>query len=112
MSSPGMKIDLAQVQAAEQVVDNALTEMETITKRILDQAGMSEVAMKAPAGQVTSTTFNELGGGGRALAETLGQLKTDLGKLRQVAMEGSDQATQAARGGASGGTSGAVYDGM
>ncbi|MCE7001601.1 hypothetical protein LWC34_01900 [Kibdelosporangium philippinense] len=112
MGSPGMKIDLAQVQAAEQVVATALTEMEGITKRILAQAGMSEVAMKAPAGQITSTTFNDLGGGGRALAETLDQLKADLVKLRHVAMEGSDQATQAARGGASGSPSGAVYDGM
>lgn len=93
----GPKIDLAAVQAAEGVVDNAVTEMEGVTKQILAQAGLSQAAMKAPAGQVTSSTFDDLGGGGKALGETLAELKADLARLRATATEGSDQATQAAR---------------
>lgn len=93
----GPKIDLTTVQAAESVVDTALGEMEGVTQRILNQAGLSEAAMRAPAGQVTSSTFGNLGGGGRALAETLNELKTDLARLREAAMTGSDQATQAAQ---------------
>lgn len=108
----GPKIDLATVQAAENVVNNAVSEMEGITKKILDQAGLSQAAMKAPAGQVTASTFDQLGGGGRALAEVLAQLKTDLGRLRATAIAGSDQATQAARAGAPGGLSTSVAQGM
>jgi hypothetical protein len=100
----GPKIDLSAVQAAESVVDSAIQEMEGVTKKILDQAGLSQAAMKAPAGQVTASTFDDLGGGGRALAETLGQLKTDLGRLRQEALRGSDEATQAAKAAAGGGS--------
>ncbi|HTI20846.1 hypothetical protein [Kutzneria chonburiensis] len=108
----GPKIDLATVQAAENVVNNAVSEMEGITKKILDQAGLSQAAMKAPAGQVTASTFDQLGGGGRALAEVLGQLKTDLGRLRETALSGSDQATQAAKQGSPGGLSTSVAQGM
>ena len=98
----GPKIDLAAVLAAEGVVDDAVQQMEGVTKQILAQAGLSEAAMRAPAGQVTSSTFQSLGGGGKALSETLAELKADLGKLRQTAEVGSEQATQAARAGASG----------
>jgi hypothetical protein len=93
----GVKIDLAAVLAAEGVVNNAVAEMEGVTQRILAQAGLSEAAMKAPAGQITSATFNGLGGGGRALSETLSELQADLAQLRATAQTGSDQATQAAR---------------
>jgi hypothetical protein len=95
-----MKIDLATVLAAEGVVDNAVSEMEGVTQRILAQAGLSEAAMRAPAGQITSSTFNGLGGGGKALSETLSELRADLAQLRATAQAGSDQATQAARAGA------------
>jgi hypothetical protein len=96
----GMKINLATVLAAEGVVNNAVSEMEGVTQRILAQAGLSEAAMRAPAGQITSSTFNALGGGGKALSETLSELQTDLAQLRATAETGSDQATQAARAGA------------
>lgn len=95
----GPKIDLATVQAAEAVVAGAISEMEGVTRQILAQAGASTAAMRAPAGQVTSSTFDDLGGGGRALSETLNELKTDLAALRQVAMGMSDDATSAARAG-------------
>lgn len=95
----GPKIDLAQVEAAEKVVDKAVSEMEGVTKKILAQAGLSQAAMKAPAGQITASTFDDLGGGGRALSEVLGRLQTDLAKLRRVALSGSDEVTAAARGG-------------
>ncbi|MFI5913169.1 hypothetical protein [Dactylosporangium sp. NPDC051541] len=96
----GAKIDLAAVQAAESVVSSAIQEMEGVTQKILAQAGLSEAAMRAPAGQITSSTFSGLGGGGKALSETLGQLQADLAALRATAEAGSDQATQAARAGA------------
>ena len=95
----GVKIDLTAVLAAENVVNNAVSEMEGVTQKILAQAGLSEAAMKAPAGQITSSTFNGLGGGGKALSETLSELQADLAKLRATAHTGSDQATQAARAG-------------
>ncbi|RZS43090.1 hypothetical protein EV193_10266 [Herbihabitans rhizosphaerae] len=99
----GPKIDLTAVQAAERVVDDAVQQMEGVTKQILAQAGLSQAAMKAPAGQITASTFDDIGGGGRALAETLGQLRTDLGLLRQAALAGSDRASSAASRGAAGG---------
>jgi hypothetical protein len=105
----GPKIDLAAVQAAEAVVDNAVAEMERVTQQILSQAGLSQAAMKAPAGQVTAATFDDLGGGGRALAEVLGQLKADMGQLRQAALAGSDEATQAAM---AGGQAAGIVQGM
>jgi len=96
----GAKIDLAQVIAAEKVVDDAVTQMNGIAQKVLGQASLSESAILAPAGQITSSTYNGLGGAGKALSETLSQLKTDLGQLRITAMAGSDQASQAARSGA------------
>jgi len=95
----GVKIDLTAVLAAESVVNNAVSEMEGVTQKILAQAGLSEAAMKAPAGAITSSTFNGLGGGGKALSETLSELQADLAKLRATAQTGSDQASQAARAG-------------
>jgi hypothetical protein len=96
----GAKIDLAAVQAAESVVSSAISEMEGVTQKILAQAGLSEAAMKAPAGQITSSTFSGLGGGGKALSETLSELQADLASLRATAESGSDQATAAAKTGA------------
>lgn len=96
----GVKIDLAQVIAAEKVVDDAVTTMHGIAQRVQGQAALSEAAILAPAGTIASSTYTGLGGGGRALAETLSELKADLGKLRAVASHGSDQATQAANAGA------------
>jgi hypothetical protein len=95
-----VKIDLSSVLAAESVVNNAVSEMEGLTQKILAQAGLSEAAMRAPAGQITSSTFNGLGGGGKALSETLSELQADLARLRATAETGSDQATQAAKAGA------------
>jgi len=95
----GVKIDLAAVLAAESVVNQAVSEMEGVTQKILAQAGLSEAAMKAPAGQITSSTFSGLGGGGKALSETLTELQNDLVALRATAESGSDQATQAAKAG-------------
>lgn len=92
----GPKIDLAAVQQAEREVDQAVREMEGLTSKILGNAGLSQAAMKAPAGQITASTFDDLGGGGRALSETLNQLRMDLGRLRQVAVQGSDDASAAA----------------
>jgi hypothetical protein len=93
----GVKIDKAQVTAAEKVVDDAVTQMNAVAQKVLAQAGASESAILAPAGQISSQTYTGLGGSGRALAETLDQLKADLGKLRATADAGSDQATQTAR---------------
>jgi hypothetical protein len=100
----GAKIDLDRVLAAEKVVDHATEQMNTIASRILAQAGASEQAILAPAGQISSGTYNGLGGGGKALSETLSQLRADLASMRNVAMQGSDQATQAARSGSGGST--------
>jgi len=96
----GVKIQLSEVLAAEKVVDDAVTQMNGIAQKILAQAGASESAILAPAGQITSNTYTGLGGAGRALSETLDQLKVDLGRLRATAEHGSDQATSAARTGA------------
>lgn len=102
------------VQRAISVVEGAQREMESVTTRILAQAGLSEAAMRAPAGQVTSSTFGDLGGGGKALSEELGRLHEDLGKLIVVAQTGSDEATAAAAAGAggTGGQAGSVSAGM
>jgi hypothetical protein len=98
----GVKIDLAHVIKAEGIVDQAVQQMGTIAGRVNGQAALSEAAILAPAGGITSSTYSTLGAGGRALAETLAELKADLGKLRAVAEQGSDQATSAANTGAGG----------
>lgn len=97
-----LKISFSEVQAAQKVVQDGVDQMNQLTRQILAQAGMSQAAMQAPAGQVTSETFGDLGGGGKALAEVLAQLQSDLGTLQQVAMEGSDEATRAAQAGSVG----------
>ncbi len=96
----GVKISLTDVLAAEGVVRDAVSQMEGLTQKILAQAGLSTAAMKAPAGQITASTFDGLGGAGKALHETLSELQADLAKLRATAQSGSDQATQAAKAGA------------
>lgn len=95
-----LKITFSEVQAAQKVVADGVEQMNNLTRQILAQAGLSQAAMQAPAGQVTSETFGDLGGGGKALAETLAQLHNDLTSLQQVASEGSDEATRAAQAGA------------
>lgn len=95
------KLTPEQVQAAQKVVQNGIDQMESLTKQILAQSGASQVAMQAPAGQVTSETYDGIGGAGRALAETLAQLQHDLSTMTAQGLEGSDQATSIARGAAS-----------
>ena len=95
-----LKITFSEVQAAQKVVADGVEQMNTLTRQILALAGLSQAAMQAPAGQITSETFGDLGGGGKALAETLAQLHNDLTSLQQVASEGSDEASRAAQAGA------------
>jgi hypothetical protein len=95
-----LKITFSEVQAAQKVVADGVEQMNDLTRQILAQAGLSQAAMQAPAGQVTAETYGDLGGGGKALAETLAQLHNDLTTLQQVAMEGSDEATKNAQAGA------------
>lgn len=94
-----LKITFSEVQAAQKVVRDGVDRMNDLTRQILNQAGMSQVAMQAPAGQVTAETYGDLGGGGKALAEALTQLHNDLNTLQQVASEGSDEATRQAQAG-------------
>lgn len=96
----GPKIDVEQVQAAIAVVDDGTAQMNAVTAKVLAQADAAVAAMTAPAGQVTSTAFSELGGAGKALAEELDRLRADLVTLIAVAQSGSDEATAvASRGG-------------
>jgi len=95
-----LKITFSEVQAAQKVVADGVEQMNNLTRQILAQAGLSQEAMLAPAGQITADTFGDLGGGGKALAETLAQLHNDLNTLQQVAVEGSDEASRAAHTGA------------
>ncbi|HZC69208.1 MAG TPA: hypothetical protein VE442_00800 [Jatrophihabitans sp.] len=95
-----LKITFSEVQAAQKVVGDGVERMNGVTRQILAQAGLSQVAMQAPAGQITSETFGDLGGGGKALSEALAQLNADLTSLQNVASEGSDEATRQAQTGA------------
>ena len=97
-----LKISFSEVQAAQRVVADGIQQMNDLTRQILAQAGLSQEAMQAPAGQITSQTYGDLGGGGRALAETLTQLHNDLNTLQSVALQGSDEATREAQAGAVG----------
>lgn len=97
-----LKITFSEVQAAQKVVADGVEQMNGVTRQILAQAGLSQAAMQAPAGQITAETFGDLGGGGRALAETLDQLNADLTRLQQTAAQGSDEATRQAQSGAVG----------
>jgi len=97
-----MKISFSEVQAAQKVVADGVDQMNALTRQILAQAGASQTAMQAPAGQITSETFGDLGGGGKALAETLTQLHNDLNTLQHVAAEGSSEASRQAQSGAVG----------
>lgn len=93
---PGPKIDIEAVQAAMSVVEQAQQQMESVTKQILAASGTSLIAMKAPAGQLTATAFDELGGSGKALSEELARLHSDLALLIQAAQAGSDDAAAVA----------------
>lgn len=99
---PGPKIDIERVQQAIRVVEDGQVQMEGVTKQILASAGLSLAAMKAPAGQVTAATFDDLGGGGKALAEELARLRQDLGTLIDTATQGAESALQVARSAAGG----------
>jgi hypothetical protein len=94
MSGPKMIID--QVVAAEQVVAEAVSEMQAVAARLNAQGPLSQAAMNAPAGKITAANYADHAGGGRALAETLSQLQRDLATTRQVLLAGSDQATSVA----------------
>ena len=74
----GPKMILDQVEAAERVVADAVQQMQAVSQQLQAQAGASLTAMKAPAGQITSSNYDAHSGAGRALAETLGQLQRDL----------------------------------
>ncbi len=94
MTGPKMVLD--QVEAAERVVADAVQQMQAVSQQLQAQAGASLTAMKAPAGQITSSNYDAHSGAGRALAETLSQLQRDLTQTRQVLLAGSDQATSVA----------------
>jgi hypothetical protein len=93
---PGPKMIIDQVVAAEQVVNQAVEEMQAVAQKLNAQAGLSQTAMKAPAGAITANNFTEHSGAGRALAETLSKLRQDLARTREVLLAGSDQATSVA----------------
>jgi hypothetical protein len=93
---PGPKMVLDQVEAAERVVQDSVQQMEAVAQQLRAQGGLSLTAMKAPAGQITSSNYDAHSGAGRALAETLAQLQADLARTRQVLLAGSDQASQVA----------------
>lgn len=93
----GPKIDIDQVQAAVAVVDDATAQMNGVTAKVLAQSDAAAAAMTAPAGQITSAAFSDLGGAGKALAEELDKLRTDLLSLIAVAESGSDDATAIAQ---------------
>jgi hypothetical protein len=92
-----LKISFSEVQAAQRVVADGIEQMEGLTRQILAQAGLSQAAMVAPAGRVTAETFDNIGGGGRALAETLAALNSDLTTIQSQALQGSDEATRQAQ---------------
>jgi hypothetical protein len=94
VTGPKMVID--QVVAAERVVAEAVQQMQSVSQQLQAQGAASLTAMKAPAGQITSTNYDAHSGAGRALAETLAQLQADLNRTRQVLLAGSDQASQVA----------------
>jgi hypothetical protein len=94
VTGPKMVID--QVVAAERVVAEAVQQMQSVSQQLQAQGAASLTAMKAPAGQITSSNYDAHSGSGRALAETLSQLQRDLAQTRQVLLAGSDQATQVA----------------
>lgn len=92
----GPRMVLDQVEAAERVVADSVQQMQAVAAQLQAQGAASLTAMKAPAGQITSSNFDAHSGAGRALAETLAQLQADLARTRQVLLAGSDQATQVA----------------
>jgi hypothetical protein len=88
---------LDQVQAAEQIVTDAVGRMNAVSQQLQAQAAASMTAMKAPAGAVTSQNYDLHSGAGRALAEVLGQLKADLTQTRMVLLTGSQDALSVAQ---------------
>lgn len=95
-SMAGPKMQLDEVAKAEQVVADAVQRMQGVAQQLQAQSGLSLTAMKAPAGQITSSNFDAHSGAGRALAETLSQLQQDLAETRRQLLAGSDQATAVA----------------
>lgn len=92
----GPKIDIDHVQAAIGVVDDAIAQMNGVTTRVLAQSDAATAAITAPAGQITAATFHDLGGAGKALAEELTRLRTDLAALITLIGSASDEATAVA----------------
>ena len=56
MTGPRMVLD--QVEAAERVVADAVQQMQAVSQQLQAQAGASLTAMKAPAGQITSSNYD------------------------------------------------------
>jgi hypothetical protein len=94
MTGPKMIID--QIEAAERIVETAVGEMQAVAQKLNAQSTASQAAMRAPAGNITSSNYLDHAGGGRALAETLAALRQDLATTKQVLLGGSDQATSVA----------------
>jgi hypothetical protein len=102
----GPKMIIDQVVAAERIVADAVQQMNGVSQQLQAQVGLTEVAMKAPAGVTTRANYQEHSHQGQVLAETLDQLQQDLALTRTTLLAGSDQATQVARGVATGGAGG------
>lgn len=100
MSGPMLDVD--QVTAAIAVVDDATAQLQALSAQILAQSDAATSAITAPAGQITAAAFADLGGGGKALAEEVDALRTDLATVMTLAQSGSDDAAAAASAGYAG----------
>ena len=96
MSGPGPMMVFSQIESALRVVDGAINQMNSVSQRLQAQAGLSEVAMKAPAGTITANNFVEHGSSGKALAETLNKLRLDLDRARAEMTRGTEETTSLA----------------
>lgn len=101
MAGPKMLID--QVDAALQVVANAVTEMQGVARTLGTQAGVATASMIAPAGRITATNYEGHQSQGQFLQQMLDQLGMDLRATKQVLLQGSDEATAIAQSGATSG---------
>jgi hypothetical protein len=97
VTGPKMLID--QVDAALQVVANAVTEMQGVARTLGAQSGVATAAMIAPAGRITSANYEGHQSQGQLLGQVLDQLGADLRATKQVLLAGSDEATGIAQSG-------------
>lgn len=97
MTGPKMLVD--QVDAALQVVQNAVQEMQNVSRTLGAQAGVATASMIAPAGRIMASNYEGQQGKGQVLGEILAQLGTDLNATKQVLLSGSDQASSIASAG-------------